>query len=1016
MDKTNHQLIKGIAAKFAFSQNGQIFYWGSYETNAKTGLIKSIYPILIENQSANKIKLLPHKYIEKYVPYLINDNEIGFFDIDEPNQSLQPINISDFEGVKVEKIDCSFYSTAVILSNQKVFFGKRTSKVFNPKIKITNKPIDVAVCDMNFGSNYAILCEGNELVLFGDYISETILKDYPDNNQQVTLNLPNNNQYIAVTFLDNKLVFTDIHNHHFILQEIMNRKDKITFLPLINYEKYNDELSALNYPMLNKKYLLRVDQKVRVVSEDVDQKPIKIISFPLHVNETIIDIQMVYPFGEHGSLLVLTNLGRLFGVGENKLFELKIGDRSDDPLYTPVLLNPLLGKKTTFDDLKRLIQLHQHNKDFIHHFDELIPKELLENDEVLLFKTIANNFPTYNESLYTKEKIIKFINQLPEKRIELLHLNLEVFKDPSNIEEMSELIPEFILLFHNGYYQGSEKKDIALAIFEKYMGPIIHNPNGSVKTLKELFSATNRAFGLWHLSDNLNNLSNNFLLALYKFKVKFDFISYPYLVSKGYRGIRNDIHAEVIDKIQEECTLVGQVKITQNEQINILIERDHYVLAERLTTLNKITKSKFLSVYAKFPDKFSLKFRSILLGTKQTTNHVSKTINKDNSNRLIHYLNSDKGHNLFIFNDKYYLTGRVSHSNFPGINYYAKTPYLLNPYLQAINPGSHVALLASLNESMVVVYEDSKIFTEGALARHVRKIQGQSESDKIIEISPYLNLQNGEMISKIIMNDSWDSPIFLTSNHRVLLFITYDNYSLFEEKNDTISLSTVDLTPTKHLQNGEWIIDIASSASSYAFFLTSLGRILFKSNSVDEFMPIKTPNGNEKFLKIKAHDFGVLLFTTNNELWFSGIKINGTEIVAWHKTRHSDRGLSSPEYPPFYFEKLNFHLETSEKVSQFDIHRKHALVLTDSGRVLLWGDNENGALGTERTKLTHMLVQGFLKKGETIVDVFAGDECTYLVTSLQRIFAFGKNQSYSLGDGTSSSRYTPTDITKKFGV
>ncbi len=1011
------QFITKIAGKFAFSLSGKVYYWDAYEPNAQIGLMKSIYPIHIESITISESNFNAKSYYDKHIPYELGNNQIGFLDNSSAKNKLKPFTITGRKEVFVASIDCGWNSLAILLSDQRILFGKASKGKytstdhyipFDPKLKLEKKPIDVAIYDTNDGSNYVVLCEENQLVLFGEYISNILIEDYKDDKAIITLKLPKTDLFNKVTFLNNRIILTDTHHHHFVLEKMKGIKDKINLKPLINYQSIKEELSPINYPALNRHYVLNQEQELYQMNEE---KVVDRIKFPLNPKEKILDIQFIKPYGRNPSIMALTSEGRLFGIGDNQQFELKHGDRSEKPILSPVLLNPFLGIKTTIEDIKRLIKDHQYSSDFLHNFDNIIPKEFLENDDVLLFKTIASNFQTFEKELYTKDKIIKFMHQLPERRIDLLHLNLDAFKDPKEIEPMSKLIPEFILLFHDGY--DTFMADIPLDTFLKYLKPISYKPDGNLKTLKELFSSKDRAFDLYDLTDNLNNLSNHFLLALLTLGIKFDFISYPYLLNTGYRSMRSNVPKEVLRKIQEDCTLEGDIKLTQNQQIEALLKNDYFILASRLIQSNIISKSKFTSLYAKSPEKFSLSFRSILLGTKPETpkNKQSGDLKIVDQSIIEGYSYSSQ--TVIKTKGNHYYIGNVNHSNFPGIKYYAKTPYLLNSYIKSIHPQSDFLFLTACEDSFTYVFKDNRIFVEGFLARVIREIQSGDLSKNIIEVTQWIHLNKDESIQKIIMNGSDKSPIMLTNTNRILLFIKDENYYLFTNKEANKEITLVDVTPYHLLSQGEYFTHIITPSKEYVFVLTSKGKLYFKNRDTKDFVLVHLPNSKETILILKANELGVVVMTNPNNLWYSGLRLNGTKVIPWNQSVHYSEH-EKPDYPMFEFELMQFPLEKDERIINFDVGKKHALAISNQGKVYLWGDNDYGALGTNRAKITNQLDLGFLKKGELIVQGFAGDERTYLITSLQRVFAFGKNQSFSLGDGTATNRYQPIDLTKKF--
>jgi alpha-tubulin suppressor-like RCC1 family protein len=111
-------------------------------------------------------------------------------------------------------------------------------------------------------------------------------------------------------------------------------------------------------------------------------------------------------------------------------------------------------------------------------------------------------------------------------------------------------------------------------------------------------------------------------------------------------------------------------------------------------------------------------------------------------------------------------------------------------------------------------------------------------------------------------------------------------------------------------------------------------------------------------------------------------------------------------------------LNENEKIVEVSAGFNHAMAVTSLGRVFVWGGNNQGQLGTNNTtnysypiEITANFV---LSEGEKVISVKAGDYVSYAITSLGRLFAWGSNSDYKIGDGTMINRYLPKDITPKF--
>ncbi len=129
-----------------------------------------------------------------------------------------------------------------------------------------------------------------------------------------------------------------------------------------------------------------------------------------------------------------------------------------------------------------------------------------------------------------------------------------------------------------------------------------------------------------------------------------------------------------------------------------------------------------------------------------------------------------------------------------------------------------------------------------------------------------------------------------------------------------------------------------------------------------------------------------------------------------------DKTLISKSSPLDITESLNLGLD--EFVINVYAISGRCFVITSTGRLIGWGNNETGELGdnTFFVRQSPIDITPFfnLDIGEKISEVVPGFYHTLAVTSEGRIFTWGKNFQGQLGDGTRLTRMTPTDITAKF--
>ena len=90
--------------------------------------------------------------------------------------------------------------------------------------------------------------------------------------------------------------------------------------------------------------------------------------------------------------------------------------------------------------------------------------------------------------------------------------------------------------------------------------------------------------------------------------------------------------------------------------------------------------------------------------------------------------------------------------------------------------------------------------------------------------------------------------------------------------------------------------------------------------------------------------------------------------------------------------KLTFFNENNFKISKLACGDSHVIVLTDSNKIFTWGLGEYGRLGhgdeLDRCEPTEIK----FKFNYTFKNVFAGPDCSFILTKEGRVLAFGNNE------------------------
>lgn len=101
------------------------------------------------------------------------------------------------------------------------------------------------------------------------------------------------------------------------------------------------------------------------------------------------------------------------------------------------------------------------------------------------------------------------------------------------------------------------------------------------------------------------------------------------------------------------------------------------------------------------------------------------------------------------------------------------------------------------------------------------------------------------------------------------------------------------------------------------------------------------------------------------------------------------------------------HLPAGTKVTAVRPGAYFTLALTATGKVLAWGSNTAGQLGTGSTKSSRLPVPVKLPKGVTVKAISAGQGNGLALTTTGQVLSWGANASGQLGTGTTKGRLTP---------
>jgi uncharacterized repeat protein (TIGR02543 family) len=112
-------------------------------------------------------------------------------------------------------------------------------------------------------------------------------------------------------------------------------------------------------------------------------------------------------------------------------------------------------------------------------------------------------------------------------------------------------------------------------------------------------------------------------------------------------------------------------------------------------------------------------------------------------------------------------------------------------------------------------------------------------------------------------------------------------------------------------------------------------------------------------------------------------------------------------------------LVSPDKIISIHLGGAHSGALSSSGRVFMWGRNSEGQLGDGTTNFRSSPTEitsrfSGLVSPDKITYISLGDTHSAALSSSGRVFMWGLNGSGQLGDGTTTMRSTPTNVTSRF--
>ncbi|KFZ26634.1 MAG: Regulator of chromosome condensation (RCC1) repeat protein [Candidatus Izimaplasma bacterium HR2] len=316
----------------------------------------------------------------------------------------------------------------------------------------------------------------------------------------------------------------------------------------------------------------------------------------------------------------------------------------------------------------------------------------------------------------------------------------------------------------------------------------------------------------------------------------------------------------------------------------------------------------------------------------------------------------------------------------------------------------------------ILITTEGRIFTWGINAQGQLGDGTTTNSNIPIEITSNFYLNPDETFVSISAGGNHSSVI--TSEGRVFMW-GYNTFGQLGDGTDTQRNLPVDITDNFNLI-GEEIIENISLGGSHSSAVTSDNRVFIWGYNGDGQLGIGVTDMDDHPIPIDITD----IFNLNETEVISDIFLGGYHssvitsegrILIWGDNEYhqlADENSFDRNFPIDITTRLL--LNEGEVISTISLGNIHSSAVTTDDRIFTWGGNWDGMLGdgttTTREVPTDITSNFDLFDGETVIDSFLGYYHSSAITSNGRIFTWGRNGDGQLGDGTTVHRHTPISV------
>jgi alpha-tubulin suppressor-like RCC1 family protein len=327
-------------------------------------------------------------------------------------------------------------------------------------------------------------------------------------------------------------------------------------------------------------------------------------------------------------------------------------------------------------------------------------------------------------------------------------------------------------------------------------------------------------------------------------------------------------------------------------------------------------------------------------------------------------------------------------------------------YYEQLTSDYEIEQVSTNGRTVMVLTKSNELFGWGLNQASVILGNDSLSVSHAVNMTPFLPLEEGEIITKIHGASGYDFMTILTSKGNLY---GWGNYQSYGSPYISTSKTPILINSFIPLQTNEFIVDYIFSAES-ALVITSEKRIFtWGSNysgqlgvgtrdrvlSPIEITPSVELGENEEIIQIEGNNNVICLLTDTSRIICTG---------------KSDYTFSDNNLPIDLTSLLN--LEANDQIIDIAVSEYKVIVLTKMGDIIIWG---GGSRYLPYESFSNIRNQFILYEGETITNIESNSNEIFAITSLGRIFTWAFFWNV-LSDGIDFDMSSPQVVFQDFST